>query len=577
MRTRSVAGAAPHERQAASGASALTARDGAIALALALLTCALLTATAPQIGLTWDEPAYIAASEVYVAWLERLWNAPAYALSPQGIRTYWDINHEHPPLDKVWSGVVWSAARQFTDDLTAHRLGNILVVGALVALLYLSVARSYGPGAGLAAAATLLALPRFFFHAHLAALDVPAAAGVFAVTALFWHTRARPGFGWDPLLGVCWGAALATKINALFVLPTLLVWALLLRPAHPRVSRRRLVGRLAVAGAIGLPLFVALWPWLYHDTWERLDGYVRFITVDHWEIGQWYLGTWSMPPPWHFAFVMLLAATPLATLLLAGAGLAAGLYDALRGRRTSEQATPGAREGGGPALLWALSALVPLLALAVGQTKVYDNERLFMPVLPFLAALAGVGLARLLRMAWGALGRGAALLIRPFVVAALALAAFVPQLATGAVLYPHLLSYYSEAVGGLPGAVRLGLETTYWCETYAAALPHINARARPGAVVWAEPWSHDVLLYYQLQGRLRPDVRVALTKGAGSILASKGAEGVPAEIDEADFVIVAYRETGLFVHPQIQRWVAGREPVLRVERFGVPLMELYER
>ncbi|MEN9934720.1 MAG: hypothetical protein RLZZ387_1299 [Chloroflexota bacterium] len=525
-----------------------------VALLAAALTAGVLVATAPSIGLTWDEPAYIAASESYVQWLERLWSAPGYALSPQGVRAYWDINHEHPPLDKVWSGLVWSGARHVLDDLTAHRLGNILLAAALAGVLYLTVARSFGVAAGLGAVAALFTMPRFFFHAHLAALDVPAAAAVFAVTALFWHTRGRGGIGWDLLLGLTWGAALATKINALFVLPTLFVWLLLFD------RRLRLVARLAIAGAVGLPLFVLLWPWLYHDTWERLVGYVRFITVDHWEIGQYYLGAWHMPPPWHFAPVMLVAVTPLALLLLAGLGLVRGA----RGRSSL-------------VLLWALSVLVPLLALAIGQTKVYDNERLFMPVFPFLAALAGMGLGWLTRGVAAAVRRAGQPSLAAPAAGLVAAALFVPHIASATVLAPHLLSYYSEGVGGLPGAVRLRLETTYWCETYAAALPAINERARPGDVVWAEPWSHDVLLYYQLQGRLRPDVRVAMTPGSGTLLAARGAEGVHAEIGEADFVIVSYRETGLTVHPQIIDWTGGREPVLRVERFGVPLVELYER
>ena len=113
------------------------------ALLLAVIAVVLLTATAPDIGLTWDEPAYIAASESYVAWLGKLITHPGYALSAEGIRYYWTPNNEHPPLDKVWSGLIWSVARHIFDDLTAHRLGNILLVGALVAMVYLMVATQH--------------------------------------------------------------------------------------------------------------------------------------------------------------------------------------------------------------------------------------------------------------------------------------------------------------------------------------------------------------------------------------------------------------------------------------------------
>jgi 4-amino-4-deoxy-L-arabinose transferase-like glycosyltransferase len=238
--------------------------DRVIAVLLATATVALLAATAPDIGLTWDEPAYMVASESYVAWVGRLFAQPHYALSAEGIRQYWTPNHEHPPLDKVWSGLVWIVARALFDDLTAHRLGNILLVGALVALLYGLVAGEVNRTAGLAAVGALLTMPRFFFHAHLAALDVPAAFAVFGTVYAFWRTRERTAPGWDVLLGVIWGLALAFKINALLVLPTLLLWVLLVR------RQRHLFRRLVLMGIVGLPVFLGVWPWLSSasTTWD---------------------------------------------------------------------------------------------------------------------------------------------------------------------------------------------------------------------------------------------------------------------------------------------------------------------
>ena len=161
---------------------------------LGLLTLAVLLFTAPQFGLTWDEPAYIAAAESYAAWMGQLGSPPGRVLSHDTIDLYWEINHEHPPLDKIWSGLVWSVARLAFEDLVAHRLGNMLLVAALMAMLYLMVAETYGRMAGLLAAGALLTLPRFFFHAHLAALDVPAAAVIFAVQ----HIQ----YGWIGILMV---------------------------------------------------------------------------------------------------------------------------------------------------------------------------------------------------------------------------------------------------------------------------------------------------------------------------------------------------------------------------------------
>ncbi|MCS6941131.1 MAG: glycosyltransferase family 39 protein [Roseiflexaceae bacterium] len=539
-------------------------RHTAVATALATLSLLALLVTEPQIGLTWDEPAYIVAARSYVGWFELLATNPGEALQPGAIKRFWEANHEHPPLDKIWSGIVWQIARHFLDDLPAHRLGNILLTVIAVGVLYATVASGFGGWAGVVAVVALMTMPRFFFHAHLAALDVPAAVVFFLVTMLFWHTRKRRSIAWDIALGAAWGAALATKINALFVLPMLFAWML----AFARHGF--LVRRTMIAGVIGLPTFVALWPWLYHDTRARLIAYIRFITVDHWKIAQWYFGEALMPPPWHFPFVMLIAVTPLAIMLMAFAGV-------VRGVAAIRSGSPTQREQGAQIALWALGVFVPLLALTTGRTMVYDNERLFMPAFFFVAALAGVGLdgiGRMLRRRFEQ--QGSARRAAPVIALAGPLL-FMPHLISATQMYPHLLSYYSETVGGLRGATRMGLETTYWCETYAAALPYINAHAAPGAVVWVEDWSHDVLLTYQFFGRLRPDVRVALAPGAGSLFSRYGLEGTPADIADADYVIVMYRQTGFAAHPKIERWIAGRQPVLRLERSGIPLMELYEQ
>ena len=56
----------------------------------------------------------------------------------------------------------------------------------------------------------------------------------------------------------------------------------------------------------------------------------------------------------------------------------------------------------------------------------------------------------------------------------------------------------------------MGLESTYWCETYTEALEYLNANAQAGDTVWVDPWSHDVMVYYQMHGRLRHDVYISV-------------------------------------------------------------------
>ena len=261
-----------------------------VGIVLGIFVTSLLIATAPRIGVTWDEPAYIAAAESYIAWFDRLAHNPGDALRDQTLTRYWRLNHEHPPLNKIWSGLFWRLTHTLFDELTAHRVGNMILVGILVMLLYVLVADQVSPIAGGAAVAALITMPRFFFHAHLAALDVPAAVTVFGTIFVFWRTKDDPALKADVALGLVWGVAMATKINALFVPPILLSWVLIFG------RRRCLFRRLVAMGALGLVIFLAIWPWLYYQFWPRLIEYVLFVTVDHWQIPQFYLGQSYLPP-----------------------------------------------------------------------------------------------------------------------------------------------------------------------------------------------------------------------------------------------------------------------------------------
>ncbi len=532
--------------------------NGGIAILLACLTSILLTTTAPAIGLTWDEPSYIAAAESYTGWFGLLVRNPGQAFSSATIDAYWTAGNEHPPLDKIWSGLVWSLARHVFDDLTARRLGNILLVALLIGLLYFMVAETYGRLAGLFAAAALLSMPRFFFHAHLAALDVPVAVGIFAVTFVFWQTFERKGWGWGILLGVVFGLAEAMKLNATFVPISLFLWLLI----SPR--KWTVVLRIFLMGIFGFLTFLVVWPWLYYHTWDRIVGYIHYHAF-HFKIGQWYFGQFYVPPPWHFVFVMTWAVVPLTIMLLAVLGMV--------------RAGNGKKDRG---LGWLLiiSAFVTLLPFMFGKTLVYDDERLFIPLFPFLAALSGAGFG------WITAGlfRLARRVKRPLLVGAicllLAVAAFLPQSLAMAGLYPHLLSYYSESVGGLPGAAKLGLETTYWCKSYASALPYINANAQSGDRVWVEQYSYDVLIYYQIHGQLRSDITILTDGPAQSAFGPAAPQPVVGTFSTANWFIFQYRQSqygGPAEDYPVLNFLNNLAPVYELSYRGIPIMQLYHR
>jgi hypothetical protein len=223
-----------------------------------------------------------------------------------------------------------------------------------------------------------------------------------------------------------------------------------------------------------------------------------------------------------------------------------------------------------------------LLVLASGKSLVYDDDRLFMPTFPFLAALAGMGFSWLVVLLKAFFQR----LRRPGFAAALSAAAAIGFLITpilGIVtFYPHYLSYYSESVGGLPGATKLGLETTYWAESFKEAVDYINRNAKPGDSVWVEPATYDILVYDQLHGILRDDVTIAITYDTDPQTVFGRDVPFPkvaVPYTQATFVIVEYRQTFLYdangQPTDVLQWMSGLKPVYRVERQGVPILDIY--
>lgn len=525
-----------------------------MSLAIFLLVFAVLLITDKHISITWDEPAYMTAGESYAAWFGELVQNPDYALSEEGIETYWTANHEHPPLNKIWSGLVWGSVRSFLPDLTAHRLGNIILNSLLFALLYLLIQDVYGWPVGILSSLFLLSMPRIFFHAHLSALDLAAASMIMAVVLLFWKTRHNHSWWVDFSLGILWGLAVATKVNAVFVYFVLLIWALTYQ------RQKLMVRRFLVMGVLATLVFFFTWPWLYYQTIDRVVEYVLFITVNHWEIGQWYFNQFYMPPPWHFPFVITAVVTPLTLFILFFVGIGRVLL------RKSERPF---------GLYLLLNGFVPMLAIAIGQSMVYDNDRLFITSMPFIAALSAIGFKTVVQRFSQKLAENR----RQVVVVLLAVAVLLPQLWTTGALYPHLLSYYSELVGGVAGATNMGLEATYWSETYNESLDFLNENAEAGDTIYVAPWSHDVMVYYQLQGQLRDDIGIAAPFAVSSLF-DETIKMRQKSFEQADFIVfqnrgTTYGEKGL--DSELAKWIAAREPDFMISHNDVPLIEVYQR
>jgi hypothetical protein len=473
-----------------------TARDIAIAAALAVVAVLSVLFTYRGVGYSWDEAYYRVPAQMTCDWLGEFSISPSQAVSYYAIDRYWRGERnigiiELPSVIKWGMGLSWMMTRAWWDDLRALRLPAALAFGASVFLIYLLTLNSYRRRAAVIAALAFMTMPCVFGHAHIAATET--ITNAVLLLAIYCFFRGLNSVGWAILFGIAYGIALDTKINALLLAPVLLVWG------HA-FHRRSYVNNFFTMVFVAPLVWIALWPWLWHDTFSRLLEYLHYFTA-HQFTKVWYLDAqfgdpldkWMSLPkaPWHYPIVLTLVTVPLPVLIFSLFGLA----------RTAVHCRWEYRG----ILFTAYAAVVLIYACLPGSPK-FDSTRLFFSLFPMLAILTGGGADSLVGIfPFDRKIRGS-LSVR-HVVAAVFLAVIAGNGLWGIVrTHPHELSYFNVVTGGLKGA-RDRFETSYWGESlneeviaYLNTLPH-GARIRPMAM-------HDlVLVHLQQWGYLREDLR----------------------------------------------------------------------
>jgi len=502
------------------------------------LTC--LTIDDP--GLAWDEPFSIGAGASYAAWLA------SPSLTAEGIARHWGVNHEHPPLAKLLMGLSQRLLPEGSPIL-ASRLVTALMFALLVELVFKFTGSAFGGLAGLMAALSLLCMPRVFGHAHFAALDVPMALTWLLAVVAFARAVVLGTHASCALSGLCFGLALLTKINGVFLPLVFLGWGI---GFHGKNAVKPLVWTLLLGPAV----FVAGWPWLWHDLLARLRGYLLptwRVPIPVLYFGRVYGDTFA---PFHYPPVMTALTIPVGVLAL----VVLGAVRAVRRFRAE------------PLLaLVAINAGLVIGAFMLPGLPKYDGVRLFLPAFPFLAVLAGTAGRR----CWDyLLGHSRGRPWRPLFVTA---AFFVSQ--AGAVwwVHPCELSYYNALVGGLWGANKLGMEVTYWHDVVNRDLfEWLNRRCPVGATVAFYPVGETVV-FPPSGGRHMPNYydTFYLNTPAPKRLVAVRLE----HARHYDFVVINAREAMIRWHRNdtALRYLTQRKPLYEVRKQGVLLAAVYAR
>ncbi|HRZ79266.1 MAG TPA: glycosyltransferase family 39 protein [bacterium] len=410
---------------------------------LALFYLFMLIYQAEKVAITDDARFYMSAAKSYSSYFENC-GLSMKCFDQATIDRYWKENNEHPPFAKLLmaSGYfVFHKKLKMLDEIRALRIGISLFAVVLLLFIFSLTRRAFSFNAAVFASLFFIFLPRTFFHARVATLDFAVAGTSFIFVYCYWRGFSSKFWAW--MTGIAFGIALATKLNAPFmVLPVLIHFIYVKRHELGKRPVKTIFAPQFVSMLLfSLPLFFMMWPWLWHLTIKRFGDYVAFH-MHHYGILMYYLGKiYSTPrPPWHGPLVMMLLTTPVITLLFAS--VSPMLY------KWKEE-----KDNFSPMLLVILSAVVSISALMFLPAPYYSGVKLFQPFFPFLAVMAGYGLYTVLK--------NATVLPERYRFAP-AVFMFIPVIFSMIDLRHDHLSYYNEMAGGTKGASMYGNEQHYY-------------------------------------------------------------------------------------------------------------------
>lgn len=408
---------------------------------------------------TWDEPAHVAAG---MEWLDR------------GQYTYEPL---HPPLARVMVAVgprlagirsaghenVWLegnsilyAGRAYQRNLALARLGVLpfFLLASLVVFVW--ARRVAGDAAGVAAVLLFTTLPPILGHAGIATTDMAVTATIALAVYCFTRWMDRPTAARSIALGVTVALAVLSKLSALVFVPAALAAVAISRRGESRAQPEPGPGRTVRLRLTYAALLLTVWagyrfavgplvareparpiPEAGAETpLDRVAGASIFPAPAFFEgLGElaaknraghksYLLGEVRSTGWWYFFPVALAVKTPLPFLLLAAAGLVVA-WRGVPGIERRRRLEPG------------LIALAMLLACLPSRINI--GLRHILPIYPFLAILAGIGIVGLWRAQRAKLAaRAAAVLLMAW------------QLVGSALAHPDYLAWFNELAGEHP-------------------------------------------------------------------------------------------------------------------------------
>ncbi len=503
-------------------------------------------------GVARDEATYMRVADLYAAWWMDGPRTTSGIIDHFGGKHVTSNNREHPPLMKTAFGLskeLFHTKLGWTTEITSYRLPAAFVFFLLLMVTYWFVCDVCDPKVALLASFFVATCPRIFFHSQLACFDV--AVACFWVLTLWLYYRSLGNRWWSVVAGISFGLLLATKHNALLLLPVLAMHnAGYLWRSGQWDQWKDGVLRIFVIAAIGVGLLYAVWPWLWIHPIYGIVDWIGFH-LSHVHYNYEYLGTnWNTPPfPWHVALISIFATVPLVIVV----GAVVGCLVLVKKRLSA------ASSDYAPVALLVLSIVGSVGPFCLGRTPIFGGTKHYLAALIPISIFAAIGICFVVRSLWAIpkLGKGLAPVL-------LATTLVLPVFET-AVARNYGLSSYSAVWGGPFGGAACGMNRQFWGNSFRGVIPVLNDWAGKSPTP-LRVYAHDAdaaWRVYRRGGMLHPNLRLAGKEKVG--------------IKNSDIAVVIHEKH--FLRHDILIWqdYATVQPAYVLTHEGVPLVSVYCR
>ncbi len=434
----------------------------------------------------------------------------------------------------------------------AWRFGPVSLFALALCCVFYRITLVFGRTAAFFAIGSILLIPRLFAHVHIAACDSP----LISLWLISWSVFPREKASWPLYLlwGCVLGSVMSVKFTGWIVPVPFILFLVMTWKSQWNIPRR--FHLILAAFCVALLTFFLLNPPLWPDPWNGIKTFLELnLSRKDYNIAICFLGkiyNLRYTLPWYNTMFWTEITMPLPLLLFIPITLVRYFGEKTFSRGVSEPNPLFPRE----VLLILLNAMTLLVIRSLPNTPVHDGVRLFIAVFPFLGILSGLGAAVL----WNTKRS----IVQKHVLR-ITIAIIYGGLVWNMYCYaPQWLSFYNVVIGGPRGALKAGMEPTYYWDSVDREVFHeLNKRSdSPSDKVLFG--AHSILTIHRY--RYWQDLHAE----AGSISQYKSFE----ELKDYRWYVLQIRQSGF--SPFDIEVMKTRKPVFVKRVAGCPVLCIYD-